>query len=55
MLKTTRNKEGKQTEPSKTLVPIIRNRIDVSGSTYWAQIAVFSRHPPNGTEVGINF
>lgn len=27
MLKTTRKEEGKQTEPSKTLVHIIRNRL----------------------------
>ena len=55
MLKTTRNKEGKQTKPSEILVHIIRNRTIQNGSAYWAQIAVFSRHPPNGTEVGINF
>ena len=36
MLKTTRNKDGKQTKPSKILVPIIRNRMNVYSSTYWA-------------------
>ena len=30
MLKTTRTKEKKQTKPSKTLVPIIRNRINLA-------------------------
>ncbi len=50
MLKTTRNKEEKQTEPSKTLVPIIRNRMNVYGSTYWAN----SRIQPTSARMGQN-
>ena len=40
MLKTTRNKEEKQAEPSKTLVPIIKNRIKLKDGS------AFSRTKP---------
>lgn len=45
MLKTTRNKEEKQTEPSKTLVPIIRNRIKLKDGSAFSRIALLRRHP----------
>ena len=45
MLKTTRNKEKKQTKPSKTLVPIIRNRIKLKDGSAFSRIALLRRHP----------
>lgn len=46
MLKTTRNKEEKQTEPSKTLVPIIRNRVHIKTARLIQRTALFTEIRP---------
>lgn len=48
MLKTTRNKEEKQTEPSKTLVPIIRNRTNIKTAWLIQHTALFAKIRPLG-------
>ena len=46
MLKTTRNKEEKQTKPSKTLVPIIRNREYIKNGSAYSAYALFTEIRP---------
>lgn len=54
MLKTTRNKEGKQTEPSKILVHIIRNRSSIKTARLIQHIALFAEIRPLRTDSAYN-
>lgn len=54
MLKTTRNTEGKQTEPSKTLVHIIRNRLHLKTARLIQHTALFTEIRPLRTDSAYN-